>query len=177
LTLEREIRTWIAPYWNAHHLERTLDWTLELEPAAGDTLRIAALTHDMERHFPGGPQLDMSRQRPDDEVYNRAHSERSARIVGDFLRAHDADPDLVEGVERLVLAHEVGGWYEADVLQAADSISWLETNQDVAQRWVAEGRCDDAWAREKHRWSFERIRLERARELARPFYEQALASV
>ena len=78
---------------------------------------------------------------------------------------------------RAVLAHEFGGWYEADVLQAADSISWLEVNQEVAQRWVRDGRCDVAWAREKHRWSFERIRLEEARELAQPYYEEALASV
>ena len=78
---------------------------------------------------------------------------------------------------RLVLDHEFGGWHEADVLQAADSISWLETNQDVAQKWVREGRCDEDWAREKHRWSFDRIRIERAREFARPFYEEALAGV
>ena len=76
-----------------------------------------------------------------------------------------------------VLDHEFGGWHEADVLQAADSISWLETNQDLAQKWVREGRCDEEWAREKHRWSFDRIRIERARELARPWYEEALAGV
>jgi hypothetical protein len=175
--LERRVLAWIEPYWNAHHLVRTRDWVLELEPEASEALQLAALTHDMERHFPGGPHLDMSRQPPDDEDYNRAHSERSARIVGEFLRGEGAEPELVSDVERLVLAHEFGGWHEADVLQAADSISWLETNQDVAQRWVRDGRCDPEWAREKHRWSFERISLDEARELARPFYEEALASV
>ena len=80
-------------------------------------------------------------------------------------------------VERLVLDHEFGGWPEADVLQAADSLSLLETNQDVAAELVREGRCDEEWAREQHRWMFDRIRIERARELARPFYEQALAGV
>jgi hypothetical protein len=83
----------------------------------------------------------------------------------------------VRDVARLVRAHEFGGWGEADVLQAADSIAWLETNQGVARRWVRDGRCDPEWAREKHRWSFERIRLEEARELARSYYEDALASV
>ncbi|MGH2995526.1 MAG: DUF4202 domain-containing protein [Gaiellaceae bacterium] len=175
--LEQRALEWIAPYWNADHLVNTRDWVLELEPRAGEALRLAALTHDMERHFPGGPELDMSRQRPDDEEYNRLHADRSAEIVGDFLRRVGADPVLVDDVELLVRAHEVGGWYEADVLQAADSISWLEVNQDVAQRWVEDGRCDPDWAREKHRWSFERIKLEEARELARPYYEEALASV
>jgi hypothetical protein len=175
--LERRVLAWIEPYWNAHHLVRTREWTLELEPEASEALQLAALTHDMERHYPGGPELDMSTRGPDDEEYNRVHSERSARIVGEFLRGEGAEPALVGEVERLVRAHEFGGWREADVLQAADSIAWLETNQDVAQRWVREGRCDSEWAREKHRWSFERIKLEEARELARPYYEEALASV
>jgi hypothetical protein len=175
--LERRVLAWIEPYWNAGHLVRTRDWVLELHPDASEALEVAALTHDIERHFPGGPHLDMSRQRPDDEEYNRAHSERSAAIVGEFLRGEGSDPKLVEEVERLIGAHEVGGWYEADVLQAADSISWLEVNQDVAQRWVRDGRCEAEWAREKHRWSFDRIRLEEARELARPYYEEALAGV
>lgn len=177
MTLEERALDWIAPYWNVDHLVRTRDWVVELEPDAGEALRIAALTHDMERHFPGGPQLDMATQRPDDEAYNRAHSERSARIVGDWLSGEGADASLVAEVRALVLDHEFGGWHEADVLQAADSISWLETNQDVAQKWVREGRCDEDWAREKHRWSFDRIRTERAREFARPFYEEALAGV
>jgi Domain of unknown function (DUF4202) len=175
--LEQRALAWIETYWNAHHLVRTRDWVLELEPDASEALQLAALTHDMERHFPGGPELDMSRQPPDDEGYNRAHSERSARIVAEFLREQGADPELVRDVARLVRAHEFGGWGEADVLQAADSIAWLETNQGVARRWVRDGRCDPEWAREKHRWSFERIRLEAARELARSYYEDALASV
>jgi Domain of unknown function (DUF4202) len=177
MRLEDKALAWIEPYWNARHLVRTHDWVLELAPDASDALRIAALTHDMERHFPGGPELDMTRQRPDDEAYNRAHAERSANIVGNWLREQGADGTLIEEVERLVEAHEVGGWAEANILQAADSIAWLETNQDVAQRWVESGRCDVAWARDKHRWSFERIRLAPARELARPFYEEALADV
>ena len=175
--LERSVLAWIAAYWNAGHLVSTREWALRLAPEASEALEIAALTHDMERHFPGGPELDMSRQRPDDEVYNRDHSERSALIVGEFLHGEGAAPELVAEVERLIRAHEFGGWYEADVLQAADSLSWLEVNQDVARRWVRDGRCDVDWAREKHRWSFERIQLEEARELARPYYEEALASV
>jgi hypothetical protein len=175
--LERNVLNWIEPYWNVHHLVRTRDWVLELEPDASEALQLAALTHDMERHFPGGPHLDMSRQQPDDDDYNRAHSERSAQIVSEFLRNEGAGSELISEIEQLILAHEVGGWHDADVLQAADSISWLETNQDVAQRWVRDGRCDAEWAREKHRWSFERIGLDEARELARPYYEEALASV
>ena len=55
MTLEERALAWIEPYWNAEHLVRTRDWVLELEPDASEALRLAALTHDMERHFPGGP--------------------------------------------------------------------------------------------------------------------------
>jgi hypothetical protein len=177
VTLEERALGWIEPYWNAEHLVRTRDWVLELQPDASEALRLAALTHDMERHFPGGPRLDMHRQRPDDPEYIRAHSERSAQIVGDFLRNEGAESELAAEVERLVRAHEVGGWHEADVLQAADSLSWFDTNQELAKRWLREDACDAEWARTKHRWTYERIGIERARELARGPFEEALASV
>lgn len=167
-------RAWVAPYWNVDHLERTLDWLLELEPDAGEALRLAALTHDMERHFPGGPVAALT-EPPEEEVeYRRAHSERSAEIVGGWLREQGADEALVSEVERLILLHETGGDPEADLLQAADSLSFLEVNVDVPYRWVREGRCDLERARAQHRWMFERIRHEPAVALARPLLEEAL---
>ncbi|MBA2384480.1 MAG: DUF4202 domain-containing protein, partial [Actinobacteria bacterium] len=67
---------WIEPYWNAKHLRRTADWLLVLEPDASETLQLAALTHDMERHFPGGPVPDLTVPPEADLAYRRVHSER-----------------------------------------------------------------------------------------------------
>jgi hypothetical protein len=58
MTHEDAAREWIAPYWNAEHLERTLAWTLRLRPEASPALRLAALTHVVERMIPGGPRAD-----------------------------------------------------------------------------------------------------------------------
>jgi hypothetical protein len=173
--LERA-QAWIEPYWNALHLRRTLDWLLVLEPVAPDAAQLAALTHDMERHFPGGPTMDPATPPPDEE-YRRAHAERSARIVGDWLREEGAEPALVEDVVRLILAHEVGGTPDEDIVQAADSLSFLEVNAELVAAWFTEGRCDRERAREQLAYMFERIRVERARELARPLYESAIAVV
>ena len=122
-------------------------------PTPAKRCGVAALTHDMERHFPGGPQLDMATQRPDDEDVQpgalRALGSDRRRLAP---RGGGGRGARGRGRARSILAHEFGGWHEADVLQAADSISLLETNQDVAQKWVREGRCDEEWAREKHRW-------------------------
>ena len=175
--LEEQALVWIEPYWNARHLVRAREWLLVLDPEAGEALRLAALTHDMERHFPGGPVHDVAHVAPDDEGYRRAHSERSARIVGDWLREHFAADGLVGEVERLVLAHEVGGAADEDLLQAADSLSFLETNVELVVQWATEGRCSRERAKAQHRWMFERIKIERARTLARPLYEEAIAAV
>jgi hypothetical protein len=166
---------WIEPYWNAEHLRRTDHWLRVLEPGASTALRLAALTHDMERQFPGGPQEDLANPPEANLDYRREHAERSARIVGEWLRTEGAGEQLVHDVERLISLHEVGGDPDADLLQAADSISFLEVNVDLPDLWLAEGRCDLARGLDQHRWMFERIKLDPARALARPFYEQTMA--
>jgi hypothetical protein len=177
VTLEDRARAWVEPYWNAHHLVRTRAWLIELEPDAGEALRLAALTHDMERHFPGGPQRDFANSPPEDPEYDRLHSERSAQIVGGWLRGEGADDELVGEVERLIRAHEVGGSEDEDLLQAADSLSFLEVNGPIAAGWVMSGRCSRERAEAQCRWMYERIQIPRARELAGPLLEGALAVV
>jgi Domain of unknown function (DUF4202) len=168
--LEQQALEWVEPYWNAEHLRRTRDWLLQLEANASEELRLAALTHDIERHFPGGPVEDLSKAPEENFEYRRAHSERSARFVHDWLQEEGADAGLVAEVGRLIGLHEVGGDPAADLLQAADSLSFLEVNTDLPARWAAEGRCILQRGFDQHRWMFERIRLERARTLAEPLY-------
>jgi hypothetical protein len=168
---------WIAPFRDAHHLRRARDWLLEIEPAAGEALVLAALTHDMERHFPGGPVVDPGRCAPDDPEYNRAHQERSARIVGEWLREQGASGELAAQVAHLIERHELGGDAEQDLVQAADSLSFLETKTELMIRWLREGRCGPERALAQPRWMLERIRLGRARPLARPLCERAVAEI
>lgn len=167
--------TWIEPYWNAEHLRRTLDWLLELEPEASKPLRIAALTHDVERMFPGGTDFDPATMRPGEEAYRTAHSERSARIVADWLDENGAPADVVADVHELIVLHEIGGTEQADLLQAADSLSFLEVNAGLTVKWVENGRCDAERARRQHDYMRDRISLERARELALPLHAAAVA--
>jgi hypothetical protein len=174
--LEQRAKAWIAPYWNAQHLLNTREWLVVLEPNASEALRIAALVHDCERMFPGGPAVDPSIP-ADDETYLREHSERSARLAAEWLRETGADGDLVAAVEGLVRLHEVGGTPEADVLQAADSVSFLDMNGWVVVKWVDEGRATPAQARAKLDYMLDRISLERARSVALPLHERAVAEL
>ena len=172
--LEAAALAWIEPYRNARHLVRTRDWTRELEPHADAALVIAALTHDIERHYPGGPRTRDGAVGWDDPGYVRAHCERSARIVGAWLAERCAPADLRHRVEELVRRHEEGGTPDADVLQAADSLAFLEVNGGVPLRWVADGRTTADQARAKLVWMRDRIRLPWARRLAEPVLARAL---
>jgi hypothetical protein len=170
-------QAWVAEvHPHAEHLERTLHWALELDPQASEALRIAAVTHDIERAFPDNAAGWDSPRDWDSPEYNRWHQDRCAELVERRLRSQGADEGLVSAVGDLVRVHEEGGWPEADVLQAADSLSFLETMVPVVIAWVRDGRAPVERAAGKLHHSVERIApdLQRARSLAEPMLEQAL---
>jgi hypothetical protein len=162
----------VEGFANGRHLVRARDWLLELEPDASEALKIAALTHDIERNFPGGPS-----QRADvpanDRSYRDAHQARSVEILSSWL-VEQGRSDLVEAVSDAVGTHEWGGSPGADLVQAADSIAFLEITAREAPGWVSEGRYSRERTVDQIKWMYTRIRLPRARALARPFYVKAL---
>jgi kynurenine formamidase len=173
-----QARDWIAEvHPHAEHLERTLYWALRLDPQASPALRIAAVSHDIERAFPTNEYSWDGPGSWDDPDYSRWHQDRCAEMVGRFLKEHDADTQLVDAVTELVRAHEVGGWPEADILQAADSLSFLEVMGPLARQWVETGRSSRQRAERKVRDSYERIQISRARELAAPLLDKALTDL
>ena len=153
------VRAWVeAVHPSAPHLVRTLEWVDALEPGARDALRIAALVHDAERAFPEPGAHWNPRDHWDVDEYVRWHQDRSAAIAAGWLAAEGAAPGLVEDVRRLVAAHEDGGSPEAAVLQAADSLSFLEVMVPAIASWPPER------AEGKLRHMAERVSV--ARELA-----------
>ena len=162
---------------HAEHLLKAEDWLRRIDSEASEAMLLAALMHDMERAFPGD---DSPKQvvalGPDDPVYNHVHSERSARIVIEFLRSQNASEDLIVEVTRLIRVHEFGGWSDADYVQAADSLSFLEVNVDFFLARIQ--NVNDDWekdsVRAKFDWMYQRISIPEARLLAAPLYEQAL---
>jgi hypothetical protein len=166
--------SWIASFYDALHLARAAHWVLRLDPLAPEALVIAALTHDMERSVPGGPVIDKRTTPWDDPAYNRAHCVRSAEIVQAWLRGHGACQELLSAVERPILEHEFGGSPEGDLVQAADSLSFLEIYLPRVLEWIGTGECDLAKGEAKVEFMFTRIRRPDATEIARPFYDRFL---
>jgi hypothetical protein len=171
--LVEKARRWVVenyPY-NREHLLRALEWVDRLAPDAREAVRLATLTHDMERAFPGPDSPAMSSL--DDPMYERLHSERSARIVSAWLKSNGADDQLIRDVEALVIDHETGGTAEADLVQAADRLSFLETNIDLFLGFVRSGRFSVDDVRTKFEHSYHRIRVPDAKALALPLFEAA----
>ena len=172
--LRSSIYAWIEDYYDREHLTRAGDWMLALEPAAPDHLVVAALLHDLERKVPGGPQLDMAVTPWDDRAYNDAHTGRSAVVVPTWLTAFGFDAELAVAVAQPIREHEFGGSPEGDLMQAVDSISFLETNSGLVAGWANEGRCTPAKALEKLRWMGERVRHPEGARIARVYEVRAI---
>ena len=167
-------RRWVVdnyPY-NSTHLLKSLDWVDRIAPGASPAVRLATLTHDMERAFGGPDALPILMN---DREYEHAHSVRSARIVGAWLLASGADAKLVQAVTELILLHEWGGSPDANLVQAADSLSFLETNVDLMIGFVQGGRYSLEQVALKFDQMYERIQVPLAKQLARPMWQQARA--
>ena len=165
-------RAWVLeryPY-NSTHLLKSLEWLDRIAPDAAEPVRIATLTHDMERAFAGPDTIPI---RLNERAYEKAHSDRSARIVGAWLRDNGADTAIAAEVEALIRVHEWGGSTDANLVQAADSLSFLETNVDLMLGFARSGRysADDVAA--KFDQMYTRIQIPSARALAEPFWRQA----
>ena len=157
--------------YNSNHLIDSLKWLDRIAPGSAEALRVATVTHDMERAFPGPDQ-----PRPTsliDPSYNAAHAARSARIVGAWLREQDAGESLIEEVQALVRVHEDGGWPEANLLQAADSLSFLTCNVDLFLGMVRTGRWTAKEVQSKFNYSYDRIQISHLKEMALPLLEAA----
>lgn len=165
----------IEPYYDRAHLTRAADWMLAAEPEAAEHLVLAALTHDLERSVAGGPKLDMANEPWDDAEYNRRHCGRSAELVPRILTERGASASMAEAVQQPIREHEFGGSPEGDLMQAADSLSFLEINGRLCASWVQRGMCSREKGIVKLDWMFERIRLQRARATAAALHTLAVA--
>ena len=147
-----------------------------LDPDAGEAIRIAALTHDVERNFPGGPKQPADLP-ANDRAYRDAHAMRSAEIVTTWLAEHGADEVAIREVADLVRMHEWGGSPSANLLQAADSISFLETTAPLARNWIGERGYARERSEQQINWMLSRIQLPEARRIAQPYFDAALRAL
>jgi len=88
------------------------------------------------------------------------------------LKKQSADEKLISRVKHLISKHEEGGDEDQNLLKDADSISFFENN--VESFLTKKDELGKEKVKEKFDWMFKRITSEKAREIARKWYEKAL---
>jgi hypothetical protein len=160
------------------HLQRTTYWIKQLDPKADEAMLIAAVSHDIERAFRDDSEMNKQLKEKgfEDEAFLTYHQTKGAELVGNFLSSQTADPALITRVKSLIEKHEVGGSDDQNTLKDADSISFFENNANtfVEQRAL---EIDHQRVQEKLDWMFNRITSEKAKEIARLWYGQAVSDL
>ena len=108
------------------HSKNTLEWLLKLMPDAKESLKIAALGHDIERAI---EKRKVRRQDyKDHDAFKDAHALNSADVLAEIMQACNIDKKMIDEVFSLVRNHETGGTDQVDILKEADSISYFDVN-------------------------------------------------
>jgi hypothetical protein len=154
------------------HYERTVFWMKELDPEADEALLIAAYSHDIERILRKKDKLKVKEFDKGDVLVH--HQVRGGEIMFDFLIENGASEALAREVQGLIAKHEVGGTDSENLLKDADAISLLENNAEKAVLLVKTAGFPKEEVRRKFDLTFDKITSEKARLIAKPFYEKAL---
>ena len=132
------------------HAENTLMWLLKLDPDADETLRIAALGHDIER------AVESRRLRKKDfadfKLFKAAHARNSADILREIMDECSVPEARASEIYRLVVNHETGGDTRSDFLKDADSISFFHVNMPYYY-----DRCGREMTLRRGLWGYGRI--------------------
>lgn len=109
------------------HAKLVLKWVCKLKPEADEALKIAALSHDIDRAMTGITEKDLKDFSQINE-FKKEHSIRSAKFICDLLIKHKYSPEVIEKVKHLVENHEFGGDTETNILTDADSLAYFDYN-------------------------------------------------
>ena len=155
------------------HFEGTLRWIKVLRPDADEATQIAAYAHDIARAFRETDSVETFKYKEfNDPEYLKEHSESGAKIMVSFLKENNYSEAKTDLVYKMIAHHERGIDDESNLLMDADSLSFLENNVGHFINYIAKQGKEKI--KNKIAWMYDRMYSDNAKELARPFYEQAM---
>lgn len=178
--IEESIRFFVADSYGADkslaHFERTVHWLEYLDENITLEKRIAAYAHDIQRAFRHDSTIDKIIASPlgfQDEEMLSQHQQEGADIIAKELTILGASAEIVNDVKSLIEKHEEGGSEDQNNLKDADSISFFEINADhFVKKYVKQ--VGKQKVKDKFDWMYERITSDKARKVAKPFYDKYL---
>jgi len=154
------------------YYERTVYWMKQLNPKTDEALLIAAYSHDIERIL---RKKDKTRIKEFDKGKILVqHQIYGGEVMFDFLIKNGASKSLARKVQRLIAKHEVGGTDDQNLLKDADAISLLENNIEKVILLIKNHDFPKEEVKRKIELTYNKITSEKARQIARSFYEKAL---
>lgn len=159
------------------HFERAVYWLLQLKPDADEAIQTAAYAHDIERAFRDKSSDLFDQKSYTDPYFTVEHPAKGAKIIADFLAKNQAPQDFFSKVKMLIEKHELGGDYDQNLIKDADSISFFENQIPHFIKRAQDKPQNQNKIKEKFQWMFDRITSERAKEIAKPFYEEAMTKL
>ena len=123
------------------HAEGVLKWVKQLKPDADLAMELASLGHD----------LDTCKEEwrikkdgfTDEHSFKQAHAQKSAELLGELLRKHGFEGELVTRVIHLVANHEYGVDEDSITIMQAEAISFFEYNLPIYFLQKRESRTRD----------------------------------
>lgn len=146
------------------HSQNTLEWILKLTPHPDESLKIAALGHDIERAME-----ENKIKRQDFENYDGfkvAHADNSTKILEKLMVDYKLPKNLIEEVCSLVRIHEIGGNAKVNILNEADSLSFFEVNLPYYFQ-----HNDVAEVKNRISWGYQRLSAEGKKMIAQFTYQ------
>ena len=141
------------------HSRLVLKWVLILKPDADIALKIAAISHDIDRAISKITEKDLLDYSKFNE-YKKEHSLRSAKIISEILKKHNLSDEIINKVKHLVENHEFGGDEETNILTDADSLAYFEYNIPFYLNRNGKERT-----KEKIKFMYKRLSSKKSKEL------------
>lgn len=109
------------------HAKLVQKWVCKLQPKADEALKIAALSHDIDRAITGITEKDLKDFSKIND-FKKEHSIRSAKFICDILKKYNYSSNVIKKIKHLVENHEFGGDTDTNLLTDADSLAYFEYN-------------------------------------------------
>ena len=149
------------------HASNVLKLVRKLKPSADYVLQIAAYGHDIDRGLPHRKRF--KDYNGDYDVYKKAHSIQGAKEIIKILKKYDIPQETIDKIKKLVEKHEFGGDKESNILKDADSIALIK--YDLANYIKKHSKKESL---SKINWMYKRMNSPKAKQIAKPFYNQAI---
>jgi len=110
------------------------EWVRRLDPAASETLQLAARGHTLERWVV--PRSEYPMDRAGYHAWRDACAEHHANVAGRILKEQHFDDESIHKVAALTLKKNLPGDPEAQTLEDADCLAFLEMKlADYVDEW------------------------------------------